>query len=147
MPDDATDRTSVSRVCCSNLAEKLDNRRREHSQQMAVLVGDRRRQTPQTDALQAERMPVLAHVTLSDSCEAKTAYTHNDDEARWLPRCAVSTLWTKSVSRVVYLHHHRHHHHHHHHHLFSDKPMGLKIREEKKKRLIARCSTELMDNV
>jgi len=36
--DDATDWTSVDGDCCSSVDEKLDNPRREHSQQLAKLV-------------------------------------------------------------------------------------------------------------
>ena len=62
----------------------------------------------------------------------------NNIETRWLPRCAVSTLWTKSVPRAVHLHHH-HHLYHRHHPIIIGRlyPMGFKT--EKKEKEIHQC--------
>jgi len=135
-PDDATDRAS-GRACCSNAFDKLDNPRTDSSQTLVKLIRDIIRHAPLWDALRAERMSVVASAAFFDLAETKTAHTHtnkqNNIETRWLPRCAVSTLWTKSVPRAVHLHHH-HHLYHRHHPIIIGRlyPMGLKTEKKEK---------------
>ena len=144
-PDDAADRAS-GRACSSNAADKLNNPRRDCSQTLVKLVRYLICHTPLWHAFRAERMAVVASTAFCHLAEAEIAHTHtnkqNDVETRWLPRCAVSTLWTKSVPRAVHLHHHhyhlyhRHHHHHHHRHhpiiIGRLYPMGLKTEKKEK---------------
>lgn len=112
-PDDATDRTGVDGDWRGKAAVKHSRRRIAFHKRCKIIL-KYFRQTPAIDAFLAERMPVVAPITSSHRAEAKTAQhqkkKQNDVEARWLSRCAVPTLWTMLVPRVVYLHHHYHHH-------------------------------------